>query len=238
MREGDTLFGVGCLNLAVLFLSDIGIPPSWSNALLEDISEDLLDWEIEVLHTCRKSSDFILKLPEGTKTWEARVALETVWRTIADQTPSFVSRSARQVAMAILMAKTMLNSDKTIKKTTSAGIVFIETHKVENLLYSEDKRLWTSLQESGCADLILKRQLGLGNILFVKEGKETDDPSFKRIARIVQECYRSVIDAPLHIAGRGLMSTLNEIQGVLEVQAPRMISDESLVRQVKKEIEI
>jgi hypothetical protein len=194
----------------VLFLSDIGPAASWGLAPPGEIAAEAGDREMEVIHHGRKSPDVILRLPEGTKTWEARVGFETAWRNVTGESSAFVARSARSLILSYLKGEEIAGSLTAPRSGTSAGLVFL--------------------------DLMAKRQISRGEILVIKKGKEEEQPSFARVARIVHECYRSVLETPVQMAGRGL-KTLKGIREVIEEHAPKMLADVGLLHEVRRELE-
>ena len=227
--------GGRALNLIVLFLSDMGVSPTWSVASADEIAEDAADREMELLHMGRKSPDMILKTQEGIKSWDVRIAAESIWRTTFGSSASFVARSARSVAVAYLKAGETCATRRLGTKGTSAGIVFLETRGIDALLDAEKDRLRKALQEAGGAEFTLKLPLGREDILVVKKGKEGDEPSFARAARVIQESYRPIVERPFHAAGRGLKTSLKEIYAVIEKHAPTMVSDAGLLSEVKRQ---
>lgn len=226
------------MNLIVLFHSDIGMPPKWEAGLADEVADDAADREIELLHFGKKSPDMVLRAHEGTKTWDVRIALEGIWRMTFGSSASFIARSARSVALSFLKGNEICATRKVGTRGTSAGIVFMETRGIEGLLDAEKERLRTALAEAGGSDLTVKFPITRDDIFIVKKGKEGDEPSFARAARVVQESYRSVIERPFHAAGRGLKTSLKEVQAVIEEHAPNMLADASLLNEVRKVVQV
>jgi hypothetical protein len=224
------------MNLVVLFLADSGPAVTWGGALPDEIAAECKDREMEVVHLGKKSSDVVLRLPEGTKSWETRVGFEKAWRAVTSSSPVFIARSAKTVAQSYLLGEEIYGSLGVPKKGTSAGLVFLETRGLEQVLESECDRLLKELGMAGAEDLIARKPISRGDILVVKKGKDGEPPSFARVARIVQECYRSVLEKPIHVAGRSL-KTLKGIQDVIEEHAPKMLAEVGQSHGFRKETE-
>lgn len=199
------------------------------------MSAEAAEREIEVVHLTRKSHDVVLRLPEGTKTWDARVGFETAWREVTGKSLSFISRSARSVALAYLKGGDLYDSLGLSRKSHSCGFVFMETRGLERMLEEECDRILKALGETDAGDVVVKKPIAHGDVFVVKNGKETEQPSFARVARIVQECYRSVLGKQIQVAGRG-MNALKSLHAVIEEHAPKMLSDASLHREARREL--
>jgi len=215
------------VNIAILFLSDLCTSSKWNKDTVEDVSFELADQSIKILYTGKKSSDIVLQLPEGTKIWEARIGLEKAWNRVAGEHISFIPRSGKELAIAYHKTLSIYESQAVSKKGTSSGIVFIDTHKIESTLDSESERLHNSLVESLGKSTVLRRLISLGDLIVIKEGKESAEPSFTRIARVVQDSYRPILERPFHIAGRGLTTSLKDICSLIEECSPRMFAEVS-----------
>lgn len=224
------------MNLVVLFLADSGPAVKWEAAPPEEIVAECEDREMEIVHFGKRSPDVVLKLPEGTKAWESRVGFEKAWRAVTSSSPIFIARSAKTVAQSYIMGEEFYGSQTVPKKGTSAGLVLLETKGLEQVLDSECDRLLKGLGMVGVQDLIARKQVSRGDILVVKKGKDGEPPTFARIARIVQECYRSVLEKPVHVAGRSLKN-LKGIQDVIEEHAPKMLAEVGQSRLMHKETE-
>jgi len=224
------------MNLVILFLADSGPAVAWGPAPPDEIAAECEDREMEVIHFGRKSPDVVLKLPEGTKAWETRIGFEKAWRAVTGSSPVFIARSAKAVAQSYIAGGETYESLGIVKKGSSAGLVFLETRGLEQALESECYRLLKELDVAGAQDLIARKQLSRGDVLVVKRGKEGESPSFARIARIIQECYRSVLEKPVHVAGRSLKS-LKAIQEVIEEHAPKMFAEVGQSHALRKETE-
>jgi len=212
----------------------MGLTPAWNTASADEVAEDAADREMELLHMGKKSPDMVLRTQEGIKSWDVRIAVESIWRTTFGSSASFVARSARSVALAYLKASETCTTRKLGTKGTSAGVVFLETRGIEVLLDAEKDRLRKALEDAGGIEFTLKLSLSREDILVVKKGKEADEPSFARAARVIQESYRPIIERPFHAAGRGLKTSLKEIYAVIEKNAPAMVSDAGLQSEVRK----
>ena len=208
----------------VLFLADSGPAVAWGVAPPDEIETECADREIEVVHFGKKSPDVVLRLPEGTKTWETKVGFERAWQAVTGSSAVFIARSAKTVAQSCVAGEGIYGSLGAPKKGSSAGLVFLETRGLEQVLESECDRLLKELGTAGTQDLIAKKPVSRGDILVVKRGKEGEPPTFARVARIIQECYRSVLEKPIHVAGRSL-KTLRSVQDVIEEQAPKMFAE-------------
>jgi hypothetical protein len=212
------------MNLVVLFLADSGPAVTWGTAPPDGITAECEDREMEVVYFGKKSPDVVLRLPEGTKAWETRVGFEKAWRAVTGSSPVFIARSAKALAQSYIMGEDIYGSLGVPKKGTSAGLVLLEIKGLEQVLESECDRLLKQLGIVGTQDLIARKPITRGDILVVKRGKDGEPPSFARVARIIQECYRSVLETPIHVAGRSLRN-LREIQDVIEEHAPRMLAE-------------
>ncbi len=221
------------MNLVVLFLSDRGQQVNWENAPMAEVADEAGGREIEVLHIGRKSQDLLLRLPEGSKAWEAKVGFESAWKDATGVTPLFIARPAGSVSLSFMKGGELFHSLSIPRKDKSAGIVFMETRGIEKMIEEECERISKSLA-SGGADILLGQPIAKGDVFVVKAGKESDQPSFARVARLVQECYRSVIERPVPVAGRGLGS-LKSLNSVIEEHAPGMHADAVLLSEARRE---
>ncbi len=226
----------GDLNLVVLFLSDVGPSLSWEAIPLDELATEAAEREIELVYVGKASPDVVLRLPEGTKTWDARVGFETAWRAVIGTPASFIARSARNLAMSMIKGAEVRSSLELPKRGISHGMVFMETRGLEKVLEEECDRIIKSLGEAGTEDILVKKPIEQGDILVVKRGKEEDQPSFARVARVVQECYRLIVGKPVNVAGRG-MKVLGSLQAVIGEHAPKMLADLESMHGVRREME-
>jgi len=224
LAEGGFGSGDRATNLVILFLADSGPAVAWGPAPPDEIAAECEDREMEVVHFGKKSPDVVLRLPEGTKTWETRIGFEKAWRAVTSSSPVFIARSAKAVVQSYIMGEEIYASLGVPKKGSSAGLVFLETRGLEQVLESECDRLLKVLGMAGEQDLIARKHISRGDILVVKRGKDGEPPAFARVARIIQECYRSVLEKPVHVAGRSL-KTLKGIRDVIEEYAPKMLAE-------------
>ncbi len=207
----DTVDGGRDLNLAVLFLSDIGVPPDWDEATIEDVSEELEDAGFEIIFHGKEVPDMVMRIPEGTKVWEAQIELGRAWRNVTRVNANFIPRSARSLAITCNDAKAAHASMAKSKRKTSTGLVFMDTHGVEAVLKEECDRLSTSLLEAFGDTVLLMSTTSPGDLLVFKEGGEGDSPSFTKVARIVHDCYQTVLGRGVQTAGRGMKKSLSRI---------------------------
>jgi len=226
----------GDLNLVVLFLSDVGPSLRWAEIPLDELTAEAAEREIEMIYVGKISPDVVLRLPEGTKTWEARVGFETAWRSVMGTTASFIARSARNLAMSMIRADEVRKTMDLPRRGVSHGMVFMETRGLEKVLEEECNRIIRNLGEAGTEDILIKMPIEQGDILVVKRGKEEDPPSFARVARVVQECYRQIIGQPVNVAGRG-KKALGSLQTVIGEHAPKMLADLEMMHGIRREME-